>query len=312
MADPSKTTVLIAESEPADLARSTKVLESAGFLVRAATEGRSALKAIYADPPRCIILGHGTTGAEEETLLADLKADNIYGHLPVILTVSAHDLEGGMDWTQVPTDDYLLKPFSDAELLSRVRLCLARANRDVYANPLSGLPGNIPIMQEAEKRITMGEPFAMAYLDIDEFKAFNDVYGFVRGDEVLRMTARILVSAVQSLGRKDTYVGHIGGDDFVLITPPDVMPRACRYILEYFDSIVPHFYDEADQARGGIQSIDRQGNLQRYPLMSLSIAVIDTQATKVEHLGDLSRRAAQLKQFAKQGSGSKFIVDRRT
>jgi len=311
MLNPAQLTVIVVDSDTADLEQTSLCLESVGFRVKRALNGRQLMEIIYSDPPHCLVMEHGLSGTEGDTLLAELKADNVYGHLPVVLTIPETLLEKGIDWTQTAADDYVVKPFTMTELVSRVKLSIARSLRDVNANPLTGLPGNVSIMREAERQLASGAPFALAYVDVDNFKAFNDKYGFSRGDEVLRMTSRILVNAIRALESPTTYVGHVGGDDFVFLAPSHSAAMACRRIIEDFDQIVPNFYDESDRREGCIHSVDRKGTPQRFALMSLSIAVVDTAHIHVDHIGQLSARAAEVKHYAKQLEGSNFIIDRR-
>lgn len=303
--------VLIAGAEGTSEAYCT-ALEAAGMHSSFAASAAEMMEKLYTHPPHCLVLPLRMRGPQGANLLDELKADNLYGHVPVIVTLGPEELLSGIDWRRVVADDYLVVPFTPEELLSRIRLCLARAQRDLHANPLTGLPGNITIIQEAEQRMADGQPFTMAYLDIDHFKAFNDKYGFSRGDEVLRMTARILLNAVRGLNDPYSYVGHVGGDDFIFLLSPEYVERACQDVLRNFELIVPNFYDEDDRIRGEIQSVDRQGNAQTFPLMTCSIAVVDTGSTAVLHIGEISARAAQVKKYAKTLQGSNFVIDRRT
>jgi len=307
----AKPRILVVEHSQDACLPIVSALDAAGFRGVAVYTGTAILSTIYADPPQCVIVPHGLPSTSGQGLLLDqLKNDNVYGHVPVILTIAKEEADG-IDWGRVPADDYVVRPFTQGELLSRVRLCLARTTRDVNANPLTGLPGNISILREAERRLTAGQPFAMAYADIDHFKPYNDKYGFARGDEVLRMTGRIIVNALASLGSAETYVGHVGGDDFIFIAPPSMIVRACEEIVRNFDLIVPNFYDENDRSQGCIHSVDRQGNPAVFSLMGLSVAVVDTQISSILHLADISSRAAGVKKVAKTISGSNYIVDRR-
>ncbi len=286
-------------------------LEAAGFTVREAADARSLLSALYSSPPRCIVLPAACPGSRAgQPLVLELKNDNAYGHAPVLVTLPAERIPE-MDWQRFPADDYLAEPFSDEELVARVRLCIARTGRDVNANPLTGLPGNYSIMREAERRLDSGDTFALAYVDLDNFKPFNDKYGFARGDEVLRMTARILVNVIGGLGSRETYVGHVGGDDFLFITPSHLVEHACADVCRNFDLVLPNFYDDEDRTRGEIRSVDRAGNPQTFPLMGCSIAVIDTARSAVQHLSEMSARAAVVKKYAKSLPGSDYLVDRR-
>jgi GGDEF domain-containing protein len=309
--DFSEPTVLIVAANNSEINHVAEVLERYGFRTRIAYGVSAAMEQIYAAPPQCLLIAHIGNAFAVEPLLVELKSDNVYGHLPAILLLPKEAVEFGVDWSVNPADDFLSDPFSDEELVARVRLSIARSQRDVHANPLTGLPGNIPIMKEAERRIAAGKPFAMGYLDIDNFKPFNDKYGFSRGDEVLRMTTRILVNAIRTLESQETYVGHIGGDDFIFIVSPDDVGLACKRIIADFDSIVPSFYDDEDRRSGFIQSTDRKGLVQMFPLMTVSIAVVDTGVAPITHLALLSARAAEVKHFTKALTGSNFIIDRR-
>lgn len=303
--------VLVVNGDASECARIETVLRGAGFGVKTATTAKGALDEFYAEPPRAVLVKHGITVEGGRLLVDEIKADNVYGHLPVILLLAREQLQQGIDWARLPADEYVVEPFADAELVARVRICLARAQRDINANPLTGLPGNLTVTREAERRLAGNEEFAFAYLDLDGFKAFNDRYGFSRGDEVLRMTARVVVNAVRSLGSESTYVGHIGGDDYVFITPSDLIAQACERVIRDFDLVIGDFYDEEDQRRGAIQSHDRQGNLQTFPITSCSIGVVDTRATRVSHIAELFERVSEVKTFTKRLPGSNYIIDRR-
>ena len=303
--------LLVLDAKPEEQARIAAALTAAGFDVIAAPGCREALDGFYAEPPQCVVLEHGLRGEDGRSLLDAIKSDNIYGHLPAVLMVSAEDLERGLDWFRVPADEYVTVPFSDAELVSRVRMCLARGQRDVNANPLTGLPGNLTITREAERRLASGEPFAFAYVDLDRFKAYNDRYGFSRGDEMLRMTARVIANAMRSLDPERTYVGHVGGDDFVFITPPELITRACERIVRDFDLVTPDFYDEEDRKKGEIHSVDRQGNPHVFPFIAVSIGVVDTGLTQVDHVAALFERVTEVKALTKKLPGSNFVIDRR-
>ncbi|MBX7258616.1 MAG: diguanylate cyclase [Candidatus Hydrogenedentes bacterium] len=303
--------VLLADNREDSGAKTTAMLTAAGFTANFVNDGQKALDAFFAQPPQCLVIRHGLSARGARSLLDAIKADNVYGHLPVVVIVSPEQIEVGIDWHHNPADDYVVEPFTGAELISRIRMCWARAQRDVNANPLTGLPGNLTISREAERRLKNGTPFAFGYLDIDGFKAFNDRYGFGRGDEAIRMTARILVNTIRSLESQETYVGHVGGDDFVFITPPHLMAQACERIIAAFELVATDFYDEEDRVRGYIQSVDRQGNPQQYSLMSCSIGAVDTISTQVSHIAELFSRVAEVKTFAKRLPGSNYIIDRR-
>jgi len=302
--------ILLVEEKPGDFGDVSAWLEAEGRRVITIASGAGTPAAIHESPPSCLVMPWDLRLRDGASLLNELKCDNVYGHLPVIVTIDPEEL-AVLDWRKVPADDYLLRPLRQPNTLARIQLCEARALRDLHANPLTGLPGNLPIMREAERRLERGEPFAVAYLDIDHFKSFNDKYGFSRGDEVLRMTARLLVNAVKSAGHPDAYAGHVGGDDFIFMAPCSLVEGICKTVIDTFDLVVPNFYDEEDRQRGAILSVDRQNMPQSYPLMGCSIAVVDSGTADIRHVGDISSRAAEVKKYAKTFPGSNYIIDRR-
>lgn len=311
MSDPGLGTVLVADPRPETLAQLRAILTAAQYSVQVAPTPQEALDLFYSQSPHCVIVRHEMTGPGGRPLLDEFKSDNVYGHLPALVLVLREEVDAGIDWHHAPADDYIIEPLTAEEVVSRIRLSLARAQRDVNANPLTGLPGNLTISREAERRLIAGQPFCFAYLDIDHFKAFNDRYGFSRGDEVLRMTARVIVNSVRALGSRETYVGHVGGDDFVFVTPSDLIKQACKRITADFDLIVRNFYDREDLDRGAIESINRRGQPQTFPLLSVSIGVVDTSVTPIQHMAEMFQRVTEVKSFTKQLPGSNFIIDRR-
>lgn len=303
--------ILVVMSDKAELDHIAGILEHKELKVTRASNCQEAMSSFYSAPPRCVVLEHNFPGQVLPTFLDEIKVNNIYGYVPSIVILPSAEVARAMDWEQHRADDYLLRPVGEADLLARVNLSMSRLLRDVNANPLTGLPGNIAIMREAERRLLSKEPFALAYFDLDHFKAFNDKYGFQRGDEVIRMTSRLLVNVVIDMGRGEAYVGHVGGDDFILMLPAAMIEDICRAICREFDGISKNFYDEEDRVQGFIATVNRQGEPCTYALMTCSIGVVDTRVTAVNHVADLSTRAAQVKSVAKQMKGSNFVVDKR-
>ncbi len=312
MTDVDGARILVVAPEDGEQNKIVGLLNNAGYQAKPVVEPELIQTIIQEEPPSCIIVPFSLRCADGTTsLIETLKNDPIYGHLPMITTLTLQDLEG-INWTNLRVDDFLTEPFEQSTLLARVQICLARAQRDLNANPLTGLPGNISIIREAEARLRSGAPFCVAYLDLDHFKPFNDKYGFLRGDEVLRMTARIVVNAVRGTNRRDTYVGHVGGDDYVFILPTEVTPSVCEQVIRNFDLLIPNFYDEEDRILGAIHSIDRQGNSTTFSIMTCSIAVVDSSIHQIKHVADISARAAQVKKLAKSMPGSSTCFDRRS
>lgn len=273
--------------------------------------GRGAIEVLFNELPDLLIVDHDLPDMPGLDVVNLVKSENVYRQLPVILAIREESLLSGADWCSSEVDDLIVIPSTPARMKARVYLTVSRASRAFDANPLSKLPGNTSIIQRIQEMIDRQEEFALAYADLDYFKSFNDKYGFSRGDEVLMMTARVIVNTIRGFSGVKSFVGHVGGDDFVFILPQDKVELACQRIVENFDSIVPHFYDEDDRARGFIQSTDREGNMRTFPLMAISIAVVLNTAGRLKHYGEASQIAMTLKKKAKENPKSSYVLDKR-
>jgi diguanylate cyclase (GGDEF)-like protein len=178
------------------------------------------------------------------------------------------------------------------------------------ASPLTRLPGNIAIERVINRRIKDQVPFAMCYMDLDNFKSYNDRYGYIRASELLKETGLVIHDAVKRLNDPDAFVGHIGGDDFVAIINSRFAKAACQSIIHDFDAIVPSYYSEEDRAAGAIDGIDRYGVPRRFPLISISIAVMNSQPGQYATAAEIATAAAAVKDRVKESSGSNYIIVR--
>jgi GGDEF domain-containing protein len=179
-------------------------------------------------------------------------------------------------------------------------------------SPLTRLPGGIAIENVLNKRIKAGSPIAFCLMDIDNFKAYNDNYGYAKGNDIIQATAAVINEAVAKYGSEDDFIGHIGGDDYVLITTPDLYPRICQAVIDQFDKTIPGFYNEKDRQRGHIVGENRQGQEVKFPLASLSIAVVTNVKRKFKNHIQYGEVAAEMKEHAKTVAGSTFMVDQRS
>ncbi len=180
------------------------------------------------------------------------------------------------------------------------------------ANPLTRLPGNVAIENVLTKRLRAETPTAFCLVDLDEFKAFNDRYGYARGSEVIKEVARILTEVAKRHGTADDFIGHIGGDDFVIITCPERYEVLCIQLIAAFESRISDFYDEEDRAQGHIVSRTRQGVVMSFPIMTMSIAVVTNRDGRVTNHIETGEVAAEIKEYAKRLPGSNYVVDRRS
>jgi GGDEF domain-containing protein len=179
-------------------------------------------------------------------------------------------------------------------------------------NPLTLLPGGLAIDDTLKTRLGAGVPTAVCIIDLDNFKVFNDRYGYARGNEVIQTTAMIITVTVKELGATDDFIGHIGGDDFIVVTSPERYEGICKTIIRSFDEKILSFYDKEDRQRGAIAGINRKGAEVVFPLMTISIAVVTDQRGAIKEPHILSRRAAELKEHVKSMPGSVYAVDKRS
>lgn len=274
-------------------------------------QGRRAMEVIFNEPPDILVVDNRLEDIPSVEVATIVKSENVYRQLPVILCLDRQDLDKGWNWNEIEADDFLVRPFSPIEARERVHLTLCRASRAMDANPLTKLPGNTSIISRIQDLIDRKDNFALAYCDLDHFKSFNDKYGFSRGDEVLMMSARVIVNTIRSFPGVKSFVGHVGGDDFVFIVPADIAEEACQRVVAAFDDIVPHFYDQDDRERECIISTDRQGEVRTFPLMAVSIAVVFNTGGRLKHYGEASAIAMGLKKKAKENPKSSYVLDRR-
>ncbi len=178
---------------------------------------------------------------------------------------------------------------------------------NIDASPLTGLPGNLAIEQEIERRLGQGMPFSLCHLDLDNFKPFADHYGYAWGSEVIKEVAVILNDCRQSLGQEGDFIGHIGGDDFIIITAPDRAEEMCRFIVGAFEERILRFYSEEDRRRGVIVAKDRQGRFQEFPLITVTISIVTGSGSQYRNPLEMAKMAAEVKNYGKTLAGSNYV-----
>ncbi len=301
---------LISKDEKINSRIIKKLIEN-DYTITTSSSVEKGLGKVYETPPALILIHESLLKGKALKFLKSFKKDNLFSHIPVILIVNPEWEKTKINWDSFPVEDYITSTFRSEEVLNRVSLCVARFHRALDPNPLTRLPGNTSILREIQSVLDLSQKTAISYVDVDNFKAFNDCYGFARGDEALRMTARILSNVIHGLKNDSVFIGHVGGDDFVFITPLDCFDDTCKRIIAGFDSIVPSLYEEEDRKRGNIYSKDRAGKKKYFPIMSISIAVVISDGGRLKHYGEVSEIASQLKKQVKKKSGSNYMVDRR-
>jgi len=303
--------VLLVADDPDILDVLEITLSEDNYDISKARDGEEALKVIRSRPFDLIILDHNMPKMTGREVCAEIKKDILLRHIPVLMVTGKGEVHDKVCGLEAGADDYIVKPFEPKELLARIRMTLKRSERDLDANPLTRLPGNISIIGELSERIDKKEKFAVCYVDLNKFKAYNDSYGFEHGDDIIKETARILIRAVQEIGTDSDFIGHIGGDDFVVITKVETAEAISGRIIADFDLSAPHFYNETDRENGYILAKDRAGNMQKVPLVSVSIGIVTNELRKIEHVAQVGEIGAELKAFAKSKEGSNYVKDKR-
>lgn len=302
--------ILIVDDDP-DILDVLRISLGEQYELTEAQDGEEALKNIHRRPPDLVILDWMMPKMNGQEVCQRLKEDLLLRHLPIIMLTAKGGVKDKVEGLDAGADDYMVKPFEPTELLARVKMVLRRAEIDLDANPLTRLPGNVSIFNEIDKRINEDRLFAVCYIDLDKFKVFNDKYGFERGDELIRETARVLIGIVEEKGEAHDFIGHIGGDDFVIITTPKTADVLCTRIIEDFKPATIRLYNEEDLKRGYLLGKDRQDNLIKTPLVSISIGVVTNEQRRIEHVAQVGQIGAELKAYAKSLEGSNFVKDKR-
>ncbi|MBL8151836.1 MAG: response regulator [Blastocatellia bacterium] len=283
------------------------------YVVVEAKSGEEALILASRGDVRLILLDVMMPGMDGLETCLRLRRNPQSCHTTIVMLTARSKESDVVEGLKLGADDYLTKPFKFSELKARIDSHLRRQWREMQASPLTGLPGNRQIQQIINTNLKMGLPFAVIYADLNNFKAYNDRYGFTAGDEVLSYTASILTNATFSLGDSETdFVGHIGGDDFIVVTSPEHWEPICKQAIEAFDAEILDFYDSEDIRKKGIEVADRQGNKVFAPILSIALAVVINDPNRFSHPGQLAQVAAELKKYVKQQRGSCYLVDRRS
>lgn len=287
-------------------------LTEEGYDCLEAADGQEGLQLIMTKTPNLVIVDYNMPKMNGPELVAIVKKDILMRHLPIIMLTGKGEVSDKVSGIDAGADDYMVKPFEPQELLARIKMILRRTQRDLEANPLTRLPGNVSILNELQNRIDKRSPLAVAYIDLDKFKVYNDKYGFQHGDDVIRETARLLIRSTRDLGNSDDFIGHIGGDDFVVLTTPEKIDAICQKIIAEFDKISPTFYNEEDKAAGFIMGRDRKGVEQKFALLSVSIGVVTNEKRELTHVAQIGEIGAELKEAAKRIERSSYIKDKRS
>jgi diguanylate cyclase (GGDEF)-like protein len=288
------------------------VLKKFNYTVVSLSDGKEVLRLLADNKPDLILLDLRMPGLDGYSLCKSIRSNPDTHDIPIIILSGVSEMDAKVNTIELGADDFVTKPFDVRELRARINRIIKRKSTDTALNPLTHLPGSPAIEEYVQKRLSEGTPFAFAYIDADNFKAYNDVYGYAKGDDVIQHIAAVISESAKRHAAQDYFLGHVGGDDFVLVTKPEPGEAAGSEIAREFDRTIPGFYTPEDRRRGFIVTLDRKNKTCMFPIVSLTIALVIPKELK--HYGEIVKTAAELKHYAKEMSGRKgslCIRDRR-
>lgn len=261
--------------------------------------------------PAMIIIDEDNSDLRIVEFCKSIRANEDNSITPIIVISSNEDKEHIIEVLKTDVEYYLKKPLEEEYLFYTIKNIVSLLSRNRRISPLTGLPGNVQIQTEMKKRLLNKETFAIMYFDLDNFKAYNDVYGFANGDEIIKFTARTIIKHVHQIPEGNTFIGHIGGDDFVAIVSKTDYDKVCQEIIIEFDKYAVDFYNEVDVERGYVEVANRRGIIEQFPLTTISIAVLEVDSKIYKTTLEIGEVAGQIKHQAKSVLGSTYIINRR-
>ncbi len=309
--NPGKKKVLLAEHEAGIAEIIQYLLKAWDYEAITIAKGSAVLDAVRREQPDIIIIDWGLPDMEGLKVSKALKEDFLTAHIPIIVLIDKRQIRKKMLEIEQGVDDYIANPPDPIDLEVRMELALRRTSHQLYANALTKLPGNKQIEKAIHARMEDKGLFSVAYYDIDNFKSFNDKYGYMKGDSVIRHVAYIIATTVKKYGNRSDFVGHIGGDDFVVVTTPDKDRMIASESIFIFNRAIPFHYSNEDRERAYIAAKDRRGNIVNMPLMSISVAIANNKNFPINNMVELMETITEIKSYLKTLPGSNFLVNRR-
>lgn len=308
----AKARILVADDEPHIRRILQFLLEEEGFEVHMAEDGEEAWKAVASFQPDLVLLDVMMPRMDGFAVLEIIRAGFETARLPVILLTAKGEEQDKVKGLAGGANDYIVKPFNHDELLLRVSNLLEATRREREANPLTGLPGNRAIDREIQDRISTDQDFGFMYIDMDRFKSFNDKYGYSRGDRAISFLAGVLVGITQKYGTGREFVGHVGGDDFVVVAGSKDAERLAHRIIREFDEGKADLHDKTDFNNGYLEIESRSGQVERFPLVTLTLALVSDCRGRFQHPAELSDTLVELKRYGKTKPHSVVVQERRS
>ena len=280
-------------------------------IIKTATDSKSVKEALLMIPDLLIIDEDSLEHNDIMSLTEMLRKMNEFAITPIIILSENSEKEHRLELLKKGIEFYIRKPLDNDYFIYTIKNIsrLISSNRCISA--LTGLPGNVQIENELKRKMASKKTYAVLYVDLDNFKAYNDKYGFMNGDEVIKFTSDLMQDAVQLYGKKGDFLGHVGGDDFVAIVDYENAQKMGKYIVKQFDKEIVNYYTQEDSERGWIKVPNRKGKLEKFPLMTITVAMISNKYKKYATTIEIGEDGANVKKKAKTIPGSTFLEDKR-
>ena len=270
----------------------------------------SELEIALKNIPKLIIIHEDTINGSVIDICNKIRENDDNIITPVMVISSNIEHIHRVEILKASVDRFIRKPIDEDYLYYTIINIIRLLDINRTVSPLTGLPGNVQIQAEMKKRLINKEEFVMLYLDLDNFKAYNDTYGFIKGDEVIKFTSKTILKNVHEIDFEKGFVGHIGGDDFIAIISNDRFEELCQNIIVDFDYNVLDYYAQEHIENGYIEVKNRKGIMEQFPLVSISIGVVKVDDT-FKNILEIGEVGAQVKRLAKSIQGSTYVVNRR-
>ena len=262
--------------------------------------------------PDICIINEDSIRSDIKDVFQKIKETEQNANIPLIVLTPTEDEEHIIEILKNDVEICLKYPLNCDILYYTIMNLIKLLNRNRTVSPLTGLPGNSQIQAEMQERLEKGEKYALMYIDLDNFKAYNDTYGFSNGDEIIKLTANIITKNVLKKGRNArNFVGHIGGDDFVALVEDNDYERICQNIIAEFDKSIEKYFTKEDIERGYLEVENRKGLIEPFPLTTISIGVVEVTNDRFKNTLEIGEAGAAVKHLAKTIWGSTYVIDRR-
>lgn len=271
----------------------------------------SELEVALRNIPTLLIIDEDNTDINIVEFCKSIRTNEDNSITPIIVISSNREKEHAVEVLKTDVQYYIKKPLDDEFFYYTIKNIVGLLTKNRTVSPLTGLPGNVQIQTEMKKRLLNKETFAILYFDLDNFKAYNDVYGFANGDEIIKFTARTISKHVHQIEGGVKFIGHVGGDDFVSIIGPTDYDVLCQGIIDEFDKYAVDYYNDVDVERGFVEVANRRGIIEQFPLTSISIAVLEVDSKIYKTTLEIGEVAGQIKHKAKEVLGSTYVINKR-